>query len=93
MSDSANSFDPNSPTALFARILARLDAQEQRHDEQIEGLRALMQEVKVQTTLTNGRVTKVERWREAYVGRATGIALAASVGASGVAWLVSVLLK
>jgi len=84
-------YNPNSTPALLATILARLDAQEQRHDERIEGLRALMEEIKVQTTLTNGRVTKVEKWRDSYVARASGIALAASMGAAGVAWVVNLL--
>jgi len=80
MSDSPNSFDPNSTTALLATILARLDNQGRVQEKILE-----------QTTLTNGRVTKLERWRDSYVARASGIALAASMGAAGVAWTVNLL--
>jgi nitrogen fixation/metabolism regulation signal transduction histidine kinase len=45
-------FNPNSTDSMFARVLQRMDAQDK-----------MLEEIRTQTTKTNGRVTALEQER------------------------------
>jgi hypothetical protein len=49
------SYDPNSPDAMFSRIMGRLDDQDK-----------VLTRIEAQTTKTNGRVSKLEteHWKQ-----------------------------
>jgi hypothetical protein len=81
------SFDPNSLDSMFATILRRLDAQDKTTEERHAENKHTLDEIKEQTELTNGRVTKLENWRTYHKGYAAGIAFIVSIAASGIAWL------
>lgn len=62
------SFNPNSQDAMFATILARLDAQD-----------VMLNEIREQTTKTNGRVNKLEAMRSSLRGSWSTICLIGAV--------------
>lgn len=66
-------YDPNSADAMFARILQRMDAQDQTLGR-IEG----------KVDKTNGRVNALERWRDVVSAKAAVI----SAGIALAAWLL-----
>lgn len=72
------SYDPNSIDAMFARILQRMDTQDE-----------ILGRIESQTTRTNGRVSKLEQWRTDIRARVAVISAGIS-GAIGLAgWLLS----
>ena len=76
MSDDTNPpFNPNSSTAMFATILAKLDEQDRVAERILQGV-----------TLTNGRVTKLEKWKTSVEAKVAAISLAVSTIAGVVGW-------
>lgn len=49
-------------------------------DRMFQEIKVLLIEIKEQTTKTNGRVTKLEFWKEGLMAKLTGIAATISVG-------------
>ena len=76
MSDDTNPpFNPNSSNAMFATILAKLDEQDRVAERILQGV-----------TLTNGRVTKLEKWKTSVEAKVAAISLAVSTIAGVVGW-------
>lgn len=96
--DSAPRYDPHSNNAMFARILAEMDADRRdrqsfreevrgrfdRGTERMDAQDALMLEIRAETKKTNGRVTRLEQGRRLLWAKITGGA--AVVGA--LVWLL-----
>jgi len=49
-------------------------------DRMFQEIKVLLIDIKEQTTKTNGRVTKLELWKEGLMAKLTGIAATISVG-------------
>lgn len=49
-------------------------------DRMFQEIKVLLIDIKEQTTKTNGRVTKLEFWKEGLMAKLTGIAATISVG-------------
>lgn len=74
-SETPRPFNPNSPDAMFATILERMSAQDDKLGEILRHVEK-----------TNGRVTKLEHWRttiKAKLGLASG---AVSAVVAALAW-------
>jgi len=93
-----NDFNPKSPDAMFAKILTRLDQQDKDTEKRHQENKATLVEIREQTTLTNGRVTKLEQTaatvdrvkkledaRIYFVGWVAGV-----LGLAGMAWAIFV---
>lgn len=82
MSDRPNEFRPNSLDATLSRILANQDEASRKSDAILE-----------QVMKTNGRVTRLETWREVIAGKmgliSAGVAAIVSFGA----WAIDFLRK
>lgn len=75
MSDSQ--YDPQSHDSMFSRVLARMDEQN-----------AKLSAILVQVEKTNGRVNRLEVWREVVTAKVALIAAGISGAASFLIWLV-----
>lgn len=75
-------FNPRSPDAMFATILARLNEQHETSKE------ILSQVVK-----TNGRVTALEQWREIVTAKVALIATGVSGAVGAAVWLLDFISK
>ena len=49
-------------------------------DRMFQEIKVLLMDIKEQTTKTNGRVTKLELWKEGLMAKLTGIVTTISVG-------------
>jgi hypothetical protein len=78
-------FNPQSPDAMFAVILQRLDQQDQVTELHHAENKKELGEIRTQTTITNGRVGKLEKKWIYVMGWAAGISLAVSAVAALVA--------
>ena len=87
MSD--RNFDPSSHDSMFATILAKMDASERATAVSRSAIMEELLEIKTQCIKTNGRVNKLERWRETQQAK---VAVAATLIAgliSALAWFLS----
>jgi hypothetical protein len=82
-------FDPSSSNATFATILQRLNQQDRDALAARNDVKEMLHEIRTQTTITNGRVTKLELWRENITAKIATIVFIASV----LAWLVERLFR
>jgi hypothetical protein len=82
-------YDPASSNATFATIMARLNQQDRDAHEARTDMKDMLKEIRDQTTITNGRVTKLELWRENVTAKIATIVFIASV----LAWLVERLFR
>lgn len=80
----SESYDPNSPNAMFTRVLLLLEQQGRDSMEHRTELRQLLVEVKAEAQKTNGRVTSLEHWR---TGIKAKVAIASAIGGTGAAFL------
>lgn len=62
------SYDPNSTDSMLSRIM-----------EKLEKLDAKTDRIEVQTNLTNGRVTSLERWKDIITAKAAVIAAVTAI--------------
>jgi hypothetical protein len=81
-------YDPQSLNAMLSRIIERLDKQDRESADHRREVKETLQEIKAQTTLTNGRVTWIERWIEAFKARMGTIVFIGSALVSLVAWVI-----
>lgn len=71
-------YDPQSPDAMFSRIIARLDAQDE-----------VLKRIEGHVVKTNGRVSVLERWRDVVTTKAATV----SAGVAVAAWLLERFLR
>ena len=69
------SYDKDSPDAMFSRIMEKLEKLDQKTDR-----------IEIQTNLTNGRVTGLERWKDVITAKAAVISAFVSFLMGGIAW-------
>lgn len=60
--------------------MSEVDYTNRELDAKFSQIVSLLQEIKEQTTKTNGRVTRLEFWKEGVMAKFTGIASAVAVG-------------
>ncbi len=77
-------FNPNSFDAQFASLHAILTEQNKSRNDRMDMQDHDLAEIKVQTTKTNGRVTKLEGGWIRAVGWVTGAAAVATLGLSAI---------
>lgn len=75
-------FNPRSPDAMFATILAELHEQSRKQDKILQ-----------QVEKTNGRVTVLEQWREIVSAKVALIATGVSGAVGAAAWLFDFIRK
>lgn len=75
-------YDENSTDAMFSRILTRLDSAAEREEARFESVGRKLDSIEAQTKITNGRVTKLETWRDVVHGKITLVAAGVSVAFS-----------
>lgn len=75
-------FNPRSPDAMFATILAELHEQSRKQDRILQ-----------QVEKTNGRVTVLEQWREIVTAKVALIATGVSGAVGAAAWLADFISK
>jgi hypothetical protein len=85
----SDSYDPHSHHALFSRIIQRLDAQDRESHAHREEVKSMLTDIRTETRLTNGRVSKLERWVDTSKAKVAGAAMVVSLIVSLVAWLVN----
>jgi cytochrome c-type biogenesis protein CcmH/NrfG len=81
-------FNPNSPDAVFSRILAKLEEQNRSASETRSEFLAILTEIRAEVKKTNGRVSAIERWRAEIKGKTAMLATAVSAAVGLGAWLV-----
>lgn len=72
------SYDHNSSDAMFARILEHMDRQDQS-----------LGRIEAAVNNTNGRVDRLERWRDVVTAKVAVIAATTSFVMGGIAWAVN----
>jgi hypothetical protein len=70
-----SNYDPNSIDATLARIISNQESADKKADAILE-----------QVTKTNGRVTKLETWREIMTAKISAISAAVAAVISALAW-------
>ena len=81
-------FNPNSPDAVFARILAKLEEQNRSASETRAEFLAILTEIRAEVKKTNGRVSAIERWRAELKGKTATLATVVSCTVGLAAWLL-----
>lgn len=71
-------FNPNSPDAMFSKVLQRLDTQDE-----------ILGRIERGVAKTNGRVTVLERWRDVTTAKTAVIASVISLMVGIASWLFS----
>lgn len=64
-----SNFNPDSPDATFARIIARLDEQDRMAAMRDANANAKLDRIEGQVLKTNGRVSVIETWKTAINAR------------------------
>ena len=82
------SYDPNSPDAMFSRILAQISEQAKATSDHRAELLAVLHDVRTELRITNGRVNGLERWRDVISARVAVIASVTSFIMGGIAWAI-----
>jgi hypothetical protein len=83
-----SSFNPKSPDAMFATIIERLNQQDEMKERMHKENKEVLDEIRDEVKKTNGRVTKLENWRDYQKGKIAGIALAVSSAVAVIGWVV-----
>jgi hypothetical protein len=74
---SKDAYEPNSIDATLARIIANQEAADRKSDAILD-----------QVTRTNGRVTKLETWRDLITAKVATVSAAIAAAFSGLMWAV-----
>ena len=90
---SQEQYEPNSWNAMFSSVLSRLDNQDVTSGIYRAEVKEALTEIKALLLLQNGRVKKLESWRDAVTAKVAVIAMVASALVSFVGWLIPLLLK
>lgn len=86
-------YDPHSWNAMFARVLAQLGNQDLTSGIYRTEIKETLTEIKALLVLQNGRVQKLERWRDTVTAKVSVIALLVSAAVGFLGWLIPVLLS
>jgi hypothetical protein len=73
-----NDYNPNSSSAMFSKILERLDSQDRTDVDYRFGMIARMDKIQASVDKTNGRVTKLEEGQWYQRGFVSAISLGVS---------------
>lgn len=87
MSDEHQSFNPNSTDAMFARILARLEEQDRTKVTTDAQFLAVLNEIRAEAKITNGRVTGLEDWRTATKAKLAVVSASVSAVVAAFVWI------
>lgn len=79
-------YDENSNDSVLTRILTRLDRQAKDTEDHRKELIAVLNEVRNEVKLTNGRVRSIERWRDVITAKVAVISAVTSFFMGGIAW-------
>jgi hypothetical protein len=82
VSSRAPFYDPDSPDAVMARLLAATDATALK-------AQAILEHVEK----TNGRVTRLEMWKEVMTARITVVSSAAAIAGSIIGYIIQLIFK
>ncbi len=86
-------FDSTSNDSMFATILARLDADGRKTEEWRELLSGRMDEMLIEARRTNGRISKLESWREGIKAQFAVIVALGAVTSAIAGWAIQILLR
>ena len=78
----SQSYNENSNDAMFSKLLSRLEAQDKMTKIHFQHVTEQLEVIATQTKLTNGRVTKLEQWRDAINTKVAVIASCISIAFS-----------
>lgn len=70
-------YDPDSVDSTLSRIIANQEAAARKQDAILD-----------QVTRTNGRVLKLENWRDQITTKVSAVSAAVAAGFSGLLWLL-----
>jgi hypothetical protein len=85
MSDRRDNIDLNSPSAMFATVLAELKAIRSETAARFDGQATT---IKAEAIKTNGRVRALETWRAVLKGKLAVVSAGVSAAVAFVAWLI-----
>ena len=75
----SDDFNPNSLDSMLTRVLSRLDEQDRTAEKTNADFLLVLSEIRTEAQKTNGRVTKLERWRDVVTAKTSIIAAGLSL--------------
>lgn len=97
-------YDPNSPNAMWAMILIKMETMDKTMTAEGLAVRKIIadrmdandlanQRIEKQVNETNGRVTLLEKWREAIGVKTSTLVMVLGVAGGFIGWLVNLILS